>query len=69
MFGLRWAQEDETMWPLELFSTRLPAKVFKTLNGRKSYILSKFHKIGKILANLNYHVSIYESQVILKCFI
>ena len=39
--------EDETMWHLELFSTRLPVKVFKTLNGRKSYILSKFLKIEK----------------------
>ena len=27
---------------LELFSARLPVKVFKTLNGRQSYILSKF---------------------------
>ena len=37
--------EEETMWHLELFSARLPVKVFKTLNGRHFYILSKFHKI------------------------
>ena len=31
----------------ELFSARLPVKVFKTLNGRQSHILSKFHKIER----------------------
>ena len=37
------ASEDKTMvWHLELFSAWLPVKVFKTLNGRQSYILSKF---------------------------
>ena len=43
--------EDETMFCavtlIELFSARLPVKVFKTLNDRQSYILSKFHKIEK----------------------
>ena len=36
--------EDETVFcdTLKLFSARLPVKVFKTLNGRQSYILSKF---------------------------
>jgi len=32
-------------------------------------VLSKFYKIGKIPANLNYHMSIKKSQSILKCFI
>ena len=32
---------------LEIFLARLPVKVFKTLNGRQSFILSKFHKIEK----------------------
>ena len=50
-----------------LFSARLPVKVFKTLNGWQSHILSKFHKI--VLANLNYHMSIKTSQAILKGFI
>ena len=35
--------EDETMF----CSTRLPVTVFKALNVRQSYILSKFHKIEK----------------------
>ena len=42
--------EDETMhvlWHLEFFSARLPVKVFKTLNDRQSYILSKFRKSRK----------------------
>ena len=41
--------EDETarFVTLELFSTRLPVKVFKALNGRQFYILSKFHNIEK----------------------
>ena len=42
--------EDETMhvlWHLEFNSARLPVKVFKTLNDRQSYILSKFHKWRK----------------------
>ena len=46
-----------------------PVKDFKTLNGQQSYILSKLHKNGKILTNLNYHMSIKTSQAILKCFI
>ena len=29
------------------FSARLPVKVFKTINGRQFYILSKFHKIER----------------------
>ena len=29
------------------FPARLPVKVFKTLNSRQSYILSKFHKIER----------------------
>ena len=32
---------------IELFSARLPVKVFKTLNDRQCYILNKFHKIDK----------------------
>ena len=32
---------------LRNFSARLPVKVFKTLNGRQSHILSKFHKSKK----------------------
>ena len=39
--------DDETslvLWHLELFSARLPVKVFKTLNDPQSYILCKFHK-------------------------
>ena len=48
--------------------TSKPVKVFKTLHDRQSYILSKFHKIEKKTANLNYHVSIKKSQAILKCF-
>ena len=68
MFGLRWAQKtNRVLWHLELFSARLPVKVFKTLNGWQSHILSKFHKI--VLANLNYHMSIKTSQAILKGFI
>ena len=38
--GLR--RRNRVLWHLELFSARLPAKVFKTLNGRQSYIRSKF---------------------------
>ena len=41
----------------------------KTLNGRQSHILGKFHKIERFMANLNYHMSIKTSQAILKCFI
>ena len=34
MFGLRWAQKTKPCFvTLELFSARLPVKVFKTLNG------------------------------------
>ena len=47
---------------------RQPVKVFKILNGRLSYIISKFNKNRKILAKLNYHMSIKTSQAILKCF-
>ena len=32
-------------------STRLPVKVFKTLNGRQSYNLSKFRNSQKILSS------------------
>ena len=42
-----WFDDDETslvLWHLELFSARLPVKVFKTLNDPQSYILCKFHK-------------------------
>ena len=39
--------DDETslvLWHLELFSARLPVKVFKALNDPQTYILCKFHK-------------------------
>ena len=40
--------EDETIVSdTQLFSARLPVKVFKTLNDRQSYILYKFHKIER----------------------
>ena len=40
--------EDETVFcDTELFSARVPVKVFKTLNGWQSYILSKFHKMER----------------------
>ena len=40
--------EDETIvCDTQLFSARLPVKVFKTLNDRQSYILCKFHKIER----------------------
>ena len=39
--------EDETVFCDTFFSARLPVKVFKTLNGRQSHILSKFHKSKK----------------------
>ena len=49
MFGLRWAQKTKPCFvTLRTFSARLPVKVFKTLNGRQSYILSKLHKSKKI---------------------
>ena len=49
--------EDETVFvSLRTFSGRLPVKIFKTLNGRQSHILSKFH-IRKNSAALNYHRS------------
>ena len=38
---------NRVLWHLQLFSARLPVKVFKTLNGRQSHILSKFHKSKK----------------------
>ena len=41
-------RQNRVLWHLELFSARLPVKVFKILNGRQSYILSKFHKSKKI---------------------
>ena len=47
-FTLGW--EDETVFCdtlIELFAARLPVKVYKTLNGRQSHILSKFHKSKK----------------------
>ena len=40
--------EDETIvCDTQLFSARLPVKVFKTLNDRQSYILCEFHKIER----------------------
>ena len=39
--------QGDTWWHLELFSPRLPVKVFKTLNDRQSHILRKFHKSKK----------------------
>ena len=62
--GLR--RQNHVLWNLELFSARLPVKVFKTLHDRQSYILSKFHKIEKfqlVICRLRL------SQAILKCFI
>ena len=47
VFGLRWAQRNHVLWHLKPFSAGLPVKVFKTLNGRQFYILSKFHKIER----------------------
>ena len=41
--GLRG--RNHVLGHLELCSARLPVKVYKTLNGRQSYILTKFHKI------------------------
>ena len=48
--------EDETVF-CDTFSAWLPVKVFKTLNGRQSHVLSKFHKSKKNSAVLNYHIS------------
>ena len=55
VFGLRWAQKTKppVLWHLKLFSTRLPVKVFKALNGRQFYILSKFHNIEKFQCHKN----------------
>ena len=40
--------EDETVFcDTDFFSARLPVKVFKTLSGGQSHILSKFHKSKK----------------------
>ena len=39
-----WFTLNHILWH---FSARLPVKVFKTLNGRQSHILSKFHKSKK----------------------
>ena len=64
--GLR--KPNHVLWHFELFSGRLPVKVFKTLNDRQSYIFSKFHKLKKP-AKPNYHTLIKKSQAILKCFI
>ena len=47
--GLR--RRNHVLWHLELFSARQPVKVFKTLNDRQSYILSKLHKSKKIQLN------------------
>ena len=41
--GLRG--RNHVLGHLELCSARLPVKVYKTLNGWQSYILTKFHKI------------------------
>ena len=45
--------EDETMFcdTYNVFSARLPFKVFKTLNDRQSYVRRKFHKSKKIQLN------------------
>ena len=39
------SRRNRVLSHLELFSARLPVKVFKTLNGRQSCFLSKFHKL------------------------
>ena len=66
-------QKDVFCMTLRIFSARPPVKVLKTLNGRQSYTLSKFHKMErfqlKILANLHYYMSIYKTEAILNCFI
>ena len=46
-FTARFSRRNRVLWHLEFFSARLPVKVFKTRNGRQSYILSKFHKLKK----------------------
>ena len=50
-------KQSHVLWHLEPFSGQLPVKVFKTLNDRQSYILSKFDK-SKNSAYLNYQMSI-----------
>ena len=41
-------RRNYVLWhPIRTFSAWLPVKVFKTLNGRQSHILSKFHKSKK----------------------
>ena len=44
-----WFTLNHVLWH---FSARLPVKVFKTLNGRQSHILSKFHKSKKFRLKL-----------------
>ena len=41
-------RRNRVLWHLQLFSARLPVKVFQTLNGRQSHILNKFHKSKKL---------------------
>ena len=50
------------------FSGRLSVKVFKTLNDKQCYVLTKSEN-RKNPANLNYRMSIKKSQPILKRFI
>ena len=58
--GLR--KRNHVFSHLELFSARLPVKVFKTLNERQSYILSTF-----CLTFLNRHMIVWFSWIISIC--
>ena len=64
--GLRG--RNHVLWHLELFSARLPVKVFKTLMT-SSPIFSINFTNRKNPAKPNYHMSIKKSQAILKYFI
>ena len=70
-FGLRWAQKKRPCFVTFIyyfFSGRLSVKVFKTLNDKQCYVLTKSEN-RKNPANLNYRMSIKKSQPILKRFI
>ena len=47
LFVYSCLRRNRVLSHLELFSARLPVKVFKTQNGRQSHFLSKFHKSKK----------------------
>ena len=54
--GLRWAQKKKPCFvTLGTFFSSNASQGFQNTNGWQFYILSKFHKITKIPANLNYH--------------